>query len=54
MTDAKELRKLCLTLSMNLNTGYDKLTEMPFFELLDMCEDLREVQKDAERRARRK
>ena len=39
---------------MNLNTGYDKLTEMPVFDLLDLCDDLKEVQKGIERKVKRK
>lgn len=39
---------------MTLNTGYDKLTEMTIFELLDMCDDLKEIQREVKREAKKK
>lgn len=39
---------------MNLNTGYDRFLDMPIFELLDMCEDYKELQKSIEKKVKRK
>ena len=41
--DAKELRKLCIVLSMNLRTGLDYFLNLSFFDLLDLCAEIKEV-----------
>nr|DAM35721.1 MAG TPA: hypothetical protein [Caudoviricetes sp.] len=46
----QQLRKLCITLSLNLQTGLDYFLSLSFFDLLDLCEDLREVSKEYERK----
>lgn len=40
-----DLRKLCLALALNLKTGLDYFLGLSIFDLLDLCEDLREVNK---------
>lgn len=39
------MRKLCLVLSMNLRTGLDYFLSLSIFDLLDICEELKEVNK---------
>ena len=39
---------------MNLNTDYTNLTGMSVFDLLDLCDDIKEVQRETERKVRRK
>ena len=51
LDDAKELRKLCLALSINLNSGFDTFESMSIFDLLDVCEDYKELTKDINRKA---
>ena len=46
------MRKLCLALSINLNSGFDKFEEMSLFDLLDLCEDYNELTKEMGRKAR--
>lgn len=41
--ELSELRKLCLVLSMNLKTGLDYFLDLSFFDLLDLCDDMKEV-----------
>ena len=41
--ETKKLRRLCLTLSVNLRSSYTELTRMGIFDLLDLCKDLKEV-----------
>lgn len=41
--DFSELRKCCLTLSLNLSTGLDYFLQMNIFDLIDLCADLKEV-----------
>lgn len=53
MEDAAELRKLCLALSINLNSGFDVFMEMSVFDLIDVCEDYKELMRDINTRARK-
>ena len=39
----KDIRKLCLSLSMNLFSDYHRFTEMAVDELLDVCSDYNEL-----------
>ena len=41
----RELRKICMALSMNLHSDYHRFTEMTVEELMDVCEDYREMVK---------
>jgi hypothetical protein len=43
-----------MAMSMNLHTGYDVFLQMPVFELIETCEDLRDMQKEAEREMKRR
>ena len=51
LDDTKELRKLCLALSINLNSDFNNFESMSIFDLLDVCEDYRELTKDINRKA---
>lgn len=41
-----------MALAVNLG-GYDTFLHMSIFDLVDVCEDLKEMQKDAQRSARK-
>lgn len=36
---------------MNLGSGFDKFEGMPVFDLLDLCEDYRELARETKRNA---
>ena len=38
-------------LSINLNSGFDHFEEMSIFDLLDVCEDYRDLMKDIDKKA---
>lgn len=42
---------MCLALSINLNSGFHQFEEMSIFDLLDVCEDYKELTKDINRKA---
>lgn len=42
----KSLRKLCIVLSINLKTGLEYFMGLTVFELLDLCEDISEVNRE--------
>lgn len=47
------LRKLCVALAMNMGS-YGEFVHMSVFELLDVCEDLKEIQEEAKEAAKSK
>ena len=46
LSDLADLRKLCLTLCINLKTGLDFFYGLSLFDLIDLCSDLQEVTKE--------
>lgn len=53
LRDLTNLRKVCLTLSINLNSSYQSFADMELFDLFEVCKDYAELQKEMESRARR-
>ena len=43
-----------MAMGMNLHTGYDVFMKMSIFELIETCEDLRDLQKKAEQEMKRR
>lgn len=49
MSDTAELRKACIILAQNLTTGLDYIRGLSIFELIELCEDLKEIQKEVDK-----
>lgn len=47
------LRKLCIALAMNMGS-YGDFVNMPVFELLEVCEELKELQEEAKEAGKKK
>lgn len=50
----KDLRKLCISLSMNLQTGMDYFLSLSIFELIDVCTDVNEIYKETKRKVKQR
>ena len=48
-----QVRKVCLKLSINLNSPYQSFADMGVFDLIDVCEDYNAIVKEENRRARK-
>ena len=53
LRDLTDLRKVCITLSINLNSSYQSFADMELFDLFEVCGDYAELQKEMESKARR-
>lgn len=51
--DLADLRKVCIKLSMNLNSSYHDFVRMGLFDLLDLIEDYNELMEEENRRQRK-
>ena len=40
---------MCILLSQNLTTGLDYFLGLSLFDIIDLCEDLKEIQKEAKK-----
>ena len=52
LRDLTDLRKVCITLSINLNSSYQSFADMELFDLFEVCGDYADLQKEMESRAR--
>ena len=53
LADLKDIRKVCIKLSVSLNGSYQHFAEMGLFDLIDLCVDYKELT-DEERRKQEK
>lgn len=53
LRDLTDLRKVCITLSINLNSSYQSFADMELFDLFEVCKDYAELQKEMESQAKR-
>ena len=46
----EQVRKVCLKLSINLNSPYQSFADMGVFDLIDVCEDYNAIVKEENRK----